>query len=309
VSVISRSTPDGSKAPATRSWWTAPDGVVPPSLDLRLASEHERILASRVERQTTVGHFRIPQIPEVAARAMGLLAKPDADTNEISKVIHEDQQLAADMIAFSNSSLFAGATKTTNIPQAINRVGFRRTRSLIFAASLRALVYSGSEVARAERLWRHAIGCGAIAARIAENVRFSADDAYLAGLFHDVGKTVVLSVLDTIAVRAQKLPLRPEFVEHVLTTHHERVGAEVAKHWVLPAHVQEAVALHSENGRELTLGGAVVALANNCCHRLQIGETEDGRAIAGPCILGAFGAEERDLPQILDGVLDAAIRV
>lgn len=282
---------------------------MPLSAELCVVSEQERILASRLSRQTKVGHFRIPQIHEVAARAMRLLAKPDAETNEISRVIHEDQQLAADVIAFSNSSLFAGATKTTNIPQAINRVGFRRTRSLIFAASLRALVYSGCEAGRAEQLWRHAIGCAAIAARIAENVRFNADDAYLAGLFHDVGKTVVLSVLDTMAVRAQKLPLRPQFVDHMLTTHHERVGAEVAKHWALPAHVQAAVALHSESGQELTLGGAVVALANNCCHRLQIGEIEDGREIAGPCILGAFRAEERDLPQILDGVLDAAIRV
>lgn len=267
----------------------------------------ECILASRVERQTTLGHFRIPQIPEVAARAMALLARPDADTTDISRVIHEDQQLAADVIAFSNSSLFAGTLKTTNIPQAINRVGFRRTRSLIFAASLRAVIYSGCEVARAETLWRHSTGCAAIAAKIAQNLRFSADDAYLAGLFHDVGKTVVLSLLDIIAVRSQQLPLRPAFVEHMLAMHHERVGSEVARHWKLPDHVQEAIRNHTESpGVPLTSGQAIVALANNACKRLNIGETDDGRPIAGPGIFQALGAEERDFPQLLEGVVQAS---
>jgi putative nucleotidyltransferase with HDIG domain len=303
-------TSDEAKSPTIPShpWWAVPETAHGAPERAFAPTEAERILASRVERQTAIGHFRIPQIPEVAAKVMTLLAQPDADTNDISKLIHEDQQLAADVVAFSNSSLFAGAVKTTNIPQAINRVGFRRTRSLIFAASLRAVVYSGCEVGRAERLWAHSIACGAVAARIAQNLRYSPDDAYLAGLFHDVGKTVVLSVLDTIAVRSQQLPLRPEFVEQVLEWHHERVGAEVARHWTLPPHVQEAIGHHTEMGSEMTEGQAVVAIANSVCKRLGIGEVDDGRPIAGPAVLRALGAEEHDLQQILEGVLEAAKR-
>jgi putative nucleotidyltransferase with HDIG domain len=292
---------------AMRPWWVASAELVtnlPPACE---PTDQERILSSRVERQTALGHFRIPQIPEVAARAMAMLAKADADTTDISRLIHEDQQLAADVIAFSNSSLFTGTLKTTNIPQAINRVGFRRTRSLIFAASLRAVIYSGCEVERAETLWRHSCGCAAIAARIAQNLRFNADDSYLAGLFHDVGKTVVLSLLDTIAVRSQQLPLRPVFVEYVLAQHHERVGSEVARHWKLPDHVQQAIRSHTESpGVQLTSGQAIVALANNACKRLGVGETDDGQPIAGPAVLEALGAEEKDLAQLLEGVVHAS---
>jgi len=310
VSSPSKSSPPAHGAVASRPWWSPPEVLAPGVAEKCEPTEQEKILAARVERQTTLGHFRIPQIPEVAARAVALLARPDVDANDVSKLIHQDQQLAADVIAFSNSSLFAGTRKTTNIPDAINRVGFRRTRSLIFAASLRSVIYSGCEISRAEELWRHSVGCASFAARIAQNVRHNADDAYLGGLFHDVGKTVVLSVLDTIALRSQQLPLRHVFVEHMLQCHHERVGAEVARHWKLPDHVCEAIRDHAGLGSTpMTRDQAIVTLANNVCRRLGIGEKDDGRPIANPAVLAALRAEEKDLPQLLEGVRETVLPV
>jgi putative nucleotidyltransferase with HDIG domain len=298
--------PDAT-ALAPRSWWIAPPDLQIASAPAEALTTEEAIIELRVARQTELGHFRIPQMPAVAARAVALLARPEADSNELSRLIHEDQQLAADVISFSNSSLFAGATKNTNIPQAISRVGFRRTRSLIFAASLRAMIYSGAEIQRADMLWRHSCGCAAISACIAKNLRCNADDLYLAGLFHDVGKTVVLALVDTIALRSKHVDLRPSFVERVLAMHHERVGVEVARRWELPEQVVEAVSDHGHapNGR-LTRAQAIVALANNSCRRLGIGETDDGRPIAHPAIFEALRIGEDDLPRVLDGVTEAA---
>jgi putative nucleotidyltransferase with HDIG domain len=288
-------------------WWIAPADVQPARFAAWQPTPEEEILATRVERQIAVGHFRIPQIPAIAAKVVRMLVMPEADSQEISALIHEDQQLAADVVSFSNSSLFAGATKNTNIPQALGRVGFRRTRNLIFAASLRAAIYSGCEVHRAERLWRHACACAAISARIAQNVRCCPDDLYLAGLFHDVGKTVVLSLLDTIALRARQPTLRAAFVEHALELHHEKVGTQVVRHWGLPGQVEEAVSVHTEcPGISFTRAQAVVTLANNACWRLNIGEVDDGRPIAGPAVLAALGATKADIPMLLFGVPEAA---
>src|SRR5688572_13369226 len=173
----------GAAGTGATGWWSARS----PRRAERIApfepTEQEERLASRVDRHTRLGHFRIPQVPRIATEAIALLALPDADPAPISRLIHHDQQLAADVIAFANSAVFAGTAKVTNIPEAIMRVGMRRTRSLIFAASLRAVVYSGCELKRAELLWRHACGCAAIAARIAQNIGRVHDDLYLAGLF------------------------------------------------------------------------------------------------------------------------------
>ncbi len=292
------------------AWWVPTVAPRPePELDLP-PTDAETLLASRVERNTRLGHFRIPQIPAVAAEAMALLAQPDADPADISAIIHRDQQLAGDIMRFANSALFAGSTSVTNLPQAILRVGFRRARSLIFAASLRAVVYSGSEVARAERLWEHSVGCAAIASRLARNVRRDPDDLYLAGLFHDVGKSVVLALLDTLAMRSQHKGLRVHFVDQVIAEHHERVGAELAIQWNLPDEVVDCIQRHTEADQTpLTPAQAVVTLANNCCHRLAIGCEDDGRAIAGPLVQRALQITDDDLPAVLDGVLEAVALV
>jgi putative nucleotidyltransferase with HDIG domain len=290
---------------AARPWWTAPEAADGP--DPCVLTEEEAMLSARLARQAGLGHFRIPQLPAVAARAVALLANPEADPGEISRLIHEDQHLAADVVSFSNSSLFAGAARNTNIPQAILRVGYRRTRSLIFAASLRAVIYSGSEVSRAENLWRHSCACAAMAARIAGNVGANADDLYLAGLFHDVGKTVVFSILDSIALRSRQPPLRPEFVDWVLELHHEAVGGDVIGRWQLSESVVEAVRRHGAgHGGPMTRVQAIVTLANNACHRLRIGAPDDGRPIADRPVMDALGAAEQDLPVILAGVPEAA---
>ncbi len=291
---------------ASPPWWVASAGTVTIEPAVIELGDAEALLASRVERNTRLGHFRIPQVPAVAAEAMGLLSHPDVDAAAVSSLIHKDQQLASDVVSFANSALFAGAGAVTNIPQAIVRVGFRRTRSLIFASCLRAVVYGGSELPRAERLWRHSIGCACIAARIAKNVGRDPDDLYLAGLFHDIGKAVVLALLDTLAVRSQHKILRSEFIDWTIQQHHERVGAELALQWNLPDEVIDCIQRHSESDDvPLTAAQAIIAIANNACHRLHVGSQDDGRAVAGPHALAALAITEADLPRVLDGVPDA----
>jgi putative nucleotidyltransferase with HDIG domain len=261
----------------------------------------------RIGRQARLGDYRIPQIPAVAAQTISLLRHPDADARQIAKLIERDQQLAADVVSFANSALFAGVMKVSNIPQAISRVGFHRTRNLVLAASMRKMVYGAVEMARAERLWRHACGCAAIAARIARNTGGNPDDAYLAGLFHDVGKSVVLTLLDTDVLNSGPASRRQDFVDHVLELYHEPVGVAVTRQWHLPDHVVEAVGHHTDGpGVRFTRSQAVVALANNAAWRLNIGVHDDGRPIASESLLEALGASEEDLRLLLAGVRESA---
>jgi putative nucleotidyltransferase with HDIG domain len=297
---------DGVRTSEKRPWWVAPeqefrsDGAAPE------ISDDEHMVTLRVGRQASLGDFRIPQIPAVAAETLAMLEQAEPDSRQVSKVILRDQQLAADVIKFANSSLFAGVMDVSNIPQAISRVGFHRTRNLILAASMRATVYSACELDRAERLWRHSCGCAAVAARIARNLRCNPDDSYLAGLFHDVGKTIVLSLLDKEVLRSRPVSRRADFVDHVLDLYHEHVGAVVAREWRLPEHVVNAIRHHTENEGPLTKPQAIVALANNVCRRLNIGVTDDGRSIAGDALLEALGAAREDLGGVLEGVRELA---
>jgi putative nucleotidyltransferase with HDIG domain len=285
-------------------WWVArnpaPQGPKP-ELDL---TDEEHLLCLRVGQRANLGDFHIPSIPLVAAEAVAVLNHADPDPRRISKLIQRDHQLAADVVSFANSALFAGVMPVTNIPQAIARVGFHRTRNLILASSLRGLILGACEAGRAERLWRHSLGCASISSRIARNLRSAPDDAYLAGLFHDVGKAVVLSILSNAALKS-KTPRRAEFVDHVVELYHEGVGVAVTTQWRLPDHVVKAIQKHTESANTaLTKPQAIIALSDNVCHRLNLGVADDGRPIASEATLEALGVRPEDLSQIFEGVLD-----
>src|SRR5262245_26980660 len=197
-SLRSSSTQDAGRVrPTTRHtpWWKSGETTRVIEKAAPDLTDDEHMICLRLGKRVNQGEFQVPSVPLVAAEAVALLDQPNPESAQISKLIQRDQQLAADVVSFANSALFAGVMRVSNIPQAVARVGFNRTRNLILASSLRGLIYGQCELRRAEDLWRHSIGCATIASRIARNWRSHPDDAYLGGLFHDVGKTVVLALL------------------------------------------------------------------------------------------------------------------
>ena len=100
------------------------------------------------------------------------------------------------------------------------------------------------------------------------------DDFYLAGLFHDVGKSVVMTLIDTDLLSAQPDGSHADFIDYVLELYHEAVGIAVTKQWHLPEHVVDAIGHHSDSPTaKFTKAQAIVALANNACWRLNVGVT------------------------------------
>jgi putative nucleotidyltransferase with HDIG domain len=293
---------DAVAAPIPRSpWWEPGDRAptAPPEpVDL---TDDEHLICLRLGKRAVEGDFAVPSIPLVAAETLALLNRAEPDPKQVAKHIARDQQIAADVISFANSALFAGVMEVTNIPQAVARVGFARTRNLVLASSLRGLIFSGANRQRAEDLWHHSIACAGVASIIARNLREHPDDGYLAGLFHDVGKSIVLSLLEAATRKSE--PCRPEFIDHVVELYHEGVGVLVTTEWKLPQHVVNAIRKHTErDGVRLTKAQAITALADNVCHRLHLGAKDDGRPIARATTLEVLGASPADLGQVLDGI-------
>lgn len=293
----------------TGPWWEIRRDSPAPPAD---TSPMEAAIRARTVAAVAGGRFTIPQVPAVAIEAMNLLARPDSDLADIGKVVERDQRLAADLLSYANSALFAGAAQATNLPQALMRVGFKRARGVLLSACLKGAMYSGAEVKRAERLWRHSCASAAACARIARNLGLNADDLYLCGLFHDVGKLVVLSILDQVGLRSAPQPVRAEVVEAIVEDLHERVGAEVAMQWGLPDDIVDVVQRHREkDATSLTVAQAVVSIADYCCRRLGAGasdtEADDGGPVAGLIALRSLQFTPDRLAMLLEGVREDVV--
>jgi putative nucleotidyltransferase with HDIG domain len=95
------------------------------------------------------------------------------------------------------------------------------------------------------------------------------DTAYLAGLFHDIGKPVVAAMLMEVERSTQAAWLSGGVWRKVVDECHRDVGATIAFRWYLPREVATAVA--ELDWYDLKRGRAsaanVVRLANALCQR------------------------------------------
>ncbi|HTR98040.1 MAG TPA: response regulator [Candidatus Acidoferrales bacterium] len=254
-----------------------------------------RDLVSPAELRALLGEVgQLPGLPGIYAELSRRLEDPSVSVLELAELVSEDVALAAQVLRMSNSAYFGRERSVTRLSDAAARLGTRLLRSLVLTAEL----YGGFPMPRQfagrhEELQRHA----ALVARIASSLEPRAawkDDAFSAGLLHDVGKLVLMS----------RLPVRYEGVEREaaetgreltdvemqrLGANHGTVGACLLGMWGLPSVVLEAVNGHHGLALEVPHRlnpSRAVALADRLAHDVTDSEEQrEQRAVLPVALL------------------------
>jgi len=229
----------------------------------------------------------LPPMSHVVAKILELLADTDCDMNEVTEALSHDPALVARLIKVSNSSLYGGYQATGSLNQAVVRLGTRTTRSVVVAASTRSLFPMDNTrtglLGRA--LWLHAVQTGLAARRVAEFTRrVDADEAFAAGVLHDIGKVIILlNQPEEYAEAHRRLEAGASdsvYVEReLLGFDHCLVGDRLLDSWGMPANLRAAARWHHEpaGAGELTSLAQVVACGDLLSHSLGDGNGAGGR--------------------------------
>jgi putative nucleotidyltransferase with HDIG domain len=177
--------------------------------------------------------------------------KPDVD--KIAKVISKDVGMSATVLHLVNSGYFGPTTLMSNPERAVRWLGLETVRNLI----VRNRTSFSMDIERFEHfdvlgLWSNSLSVATSArafalARSKEGVL--ADEAFAAGMFHDIGQVVLASVLgefyDSVIARALSEGAPLWQVEHeMIGSTHAEVGAYLLGLWGMPDSVVDAVARH-----------------------------------------------------------------
>jgi putative nucleotidyltransferase with HDIG domain len=234
--------------------------------DARLAGLAQSLKERLLERLSG-GALELPLLPQVAAEVLSLTSRDDSDARRLSDLLRHDQAMTAHVLRIANSPLYRPRVPIDSLPQAMARIGFSQIRQIALIVSCRQRVFKvkGFEP-DVHRAFRHSLGAALYARDIARARRRDEDEAFLAGLLHDVGRPVVLQAIAD-AHDGLKLSDRPAVLS-VAADMHATVGGSLARRWSLPARVTEAIAAHHDTGagataQELTL---LVALADELSH-------------------------------------------
>jgi putative nucleotidyltransferase with HDIG domain len=250
----------------------------------------------------------LPTLPSVVARISQLIDDPTASAGDINDIISRDLALSSKILRLVNSAFYGFPRRISSMTHAVVILGFTTVRNI----ALSAYVFDAFETTGLpfghRNFWVHSVGTAVAADVLAVRSGLLAnDDAFVAGLLHDVGKLVLHQharpefgrVLDRIA-REDVTFIEAERAE--LEFGHAEVGALLLENWKLPERLVAALRFHHdpatapEAQRQIV---AVVHTADILARSLLIGSGGDRRipTIAEPAWL-ALGLSDSDLPRI-----------
>ena len=140
--------------------------------------------------------INLPALPHVLLKLMEACNDEDSTIEELAEIIVSDSALAGKVISIGNSAYYGVPGKHSTVDRIILQLGRNMIKNLAISASvLEAFgqVRTGPNF-KLELYWWHCFLCAALARGLALGIGFSQkEEAFLAGLLHDIGKLVLLS--------------------------------------------------------------------------------------------------------------------
>jgi HD-like signal output (HDOD) protein len=212
----------------------------------------------------------LPSAPTAFQDLLTCLQDPTASLGDVARLIGRDVAMTANIMKLVNSAFFGSRRPIVSAERAVAYLGMDTIGALVLGHSVfKVGARSGIAGFDWEQLWQHSLLTGSAARVIAltENLSMGeADEAFLAGVLHDVGKVVFATKAATVS----NVPGGCDDLMANMEGHHAEVGAYLLGLWGFPNPIVEAVAFHhapslvAEKG--LSLAG-IVHIADRLVHQ------------------------------------------
>ncbi len=222
--------------------------------------------------------FDIPTLPTVVMRAMEVLQNPASGADDVQEVIARDPAISAKILRVANSAFFGFARRVGTIGEAAGILGFVNLQGMILGLGAFDSLRTGR--LNLANLWRHSVTTATAARLLAERLGRRPDEAFTAGILHDIGKLIFAVQAGADYQRVINLERTAgasslEAERTLLEFTHPEVGEMVAQRWNLPPRYVAAIAHHhapAAAGEEASFA-ALIGLANQAAHAIADGPT------------------------------------
>ncbi len=231
-------------------------------------------------RATVAQLDTLPSFPSLYFEIMKELDVPDPSLEKVAAIVAKDPGMTVKLLQIVNAASLGLARRFSNPVEAVQQLGIAAVQSLALSAHVftcfASRAFPGFSITK---LWDHGANTARIARKILELERADpllAEEAYTAGMLHDIGKLMLANNLPEPFQRALHLTQEKKIrflaaEEEVFGANHAGVGAYLLGLWGLPTTIVEAVAFHHQpsHSEAATLGPlTAVHVANVLEHEL-----------------------------------------
>ncbi|WP_210396904.1 HDOD domain-containing protein [Motiliproteus sediminis] len=196
----------------------------------------------------------LPAAPLIYKALSDALNNANSSISQIAEVVQQDPALAAKVLRMVNSAFFGLERQVSNISEAVSMLGLRMLRGLALSGHLASLYPQNPQWAAFsfEKVNQRSLLVARLAMQIAKDMRANSsvqDQAFVAGLLHDIGTLFIASkapdrYLKVMQLSGEKGASICAVEKKLFGFFHGEIGAYLLAHWGLPAQVVEAVLLH-----------------------------------------------------------------
>jgi HD-like signal output (HDOD) protein len=199
------------------------------------------------------GTSALPSPPETYLKLTEALDTPTTSIEDLSEIISVDPGLTAKLLQIVNSAQFGMARRITTAFEAVQYAGVDVLRALMLGLqAIRQLDSKKPKSLSLSELWGHMLDTAVGARMLAEEEKLDfneAQECFVAGLLHDIGKLILASNADkeyeavVRKSRNEKLPVY-QVEQEVFGATHADVGGYLLGLWGLPEPIVRSVELH-----------------------------------------------------------------
>lgn len=220
---------------------------------LRRALTLDSVLAnSRVKE--FVSHSRaLPALPSLYFSVLKHLESPTSTVQDVAREVVKDIAMTSKLLQLVNAAFLGLRQKVTSASDAISILGIETLKSLVLSIHVFDYYEKFSSTGFSpERLWSHSLAVANASRQLTlleTHDKRMADEAFTAGLLHDVGKLIFMAnatvdyrrAIDDASRQGRDLS---EVETEIFGAAHSQAGAYLVGLWGMPLAIQEAVGLH-----------------------------------------------------------------
>ncbi len=209
---------------------------------------------------TEIGELR--PLAATAQQVLKLTAEDRFSAYELANVIASDQALTAKMLRLSNSAYYGFPRRITTMRDAVVLLGFRQVRAATVASCVIEAMPASNHIAY-QQFWQYSLTVGMLAEVLARADRQAPDEAFTAGVLHNIGRLALdqhrpALFGDALAYAAQHEVSIHQAQLETLGFTDAQLGEELGKYWDFPAPLLEAIAHHGRSPDQLSVPHSLV---------------------------------------------------
>jgi HD-like signal output (HDOD) protein len=201
-------------------------------------------------REVSSGTVDLPCFPDIVLRIRNELADPKTTPDRIVTLVGAEPRLAARILQTANSAAFNQSGKNiANLRTAITRLGHQLVQSAAMSYAVRQMKseqFLRPIAGPLTQLWKDSIAVAATCQMLAQRTRINADEAFLTGLLHGIGR---LYVMVRAAAKSAQVGDFTSFME-LVTGWQASIGKAVLDNWGFSAEICDAVGDQDELQRD-----------------------------------------------------------